>query len=137
MAATPPPASENSGPGKPVPWDPVLTVAVGRPNGRHIQDYLSRDGYGALRKAVRELSPQDVIKEVTDSKLVGRGGAGFPTGVKWGGTARNPAPRYLVVNADESEPGTFGNRYAMDADPHMLLEGMLICCYAVGIEKAH
>jgi NADH-quinone oxidoreductase subunit F len=110
---------------------------VGRPNSCEIEDYLSRDGYTALKKVLAQMTPQDVIKEITDSKLVGRGGAGFPTGVKWGGTARNPAPRYLVVNADESEPGTFGNRYAMDTDPHMLLEGMIICCYAVDIQKAH
>jgi NADH-quinone oxidoreductase subunit F len=114
-----------------------LTAAFGRPSSHEIGDYLSRGGYEALRKALREMTPADVIKVVTDSKLVGRGGAGFPTGVKWSGTARNPAPRYLVVNADESEPGTFGNRYCMDADPHMLLEGMLICCYAVGIEQAY
>jgi NADH-quinone oxidoreductase subunit F len=133
----PPAGPPSAGPGQPVPWEPVLSAAVGRPGGRHIEDYLRRDGYTALRKVLDQMTPQDVIKEVTDSKLVGRGGAGFPTGVKWGGTARNPAPRYLVVNADESEPGTFGNRYAMDADPHMLLEGMLICCFAVDIQKAH
>jgi NADH-quinone oxidoreductase subunit F len=138
MAQTPPPAAPSTGgPGLPIPFEPVLTAAFGRPNSTHIDDYHLRDGYTALRKTVETMSPQDVIKEVTDAKLLGRGGAGFPTGVKWGGTARNPAPRYLVVNADESEPGTFGNRYAIDADPHMLLEGMLICCYAVGIQKAH
>ncbi len=138
MSQSPTPqAPQSYGPGQPVPWEPVLTQAVGRPNGRYIADYLSRGGYEALRKAVTQMTPQEVIKEVTDSKLVGRGGAGFPTGVKWSGTARNPKPRYLVVNADESEPGTFGNRYAMDADPHMLLEGMLICCYAVDIQKAY
>jgi NADH-quinone oxidoreductase subunit F len=115
----------------------VLTAAVGRPNSRDIQDYIDRGGYTALRTVVAEMTPADVIKTVSDSKLLGRGGAGFPTGLKWGGTARNPTPRHLVVNADESEPGTFGNRYAMDTDPHMLLEGMLICCFAVGIEKAH
>jgi len=120
-----------------VPWEPVLTAAFTRPHGYEIDDYLSRGGYEALRKVLREMAPADVIKVVSDSKLVGRGGAGFPTGLKWGGTARNPKPRHLVVNADESEPGTFGNRYCMDADPHGLLEGMLICCYAVDIQQAY
>jgi NADH-quinone oxidoreductase subunit F len=115
----------------------VLSAAVGRPNSQEIEDYLSRGGYSALRKVVGEMTPEEVVKVVTDSKLVGRGGAGFPTGVKWGMTARTPRPHHLVVNADESEPGTFGNRYAMDADPHGLIEGMIICCYAVDIQKAH
>ncbi|HEX2034904.1 MAG TPA: LuxR C-terminal-related transcriptional regulator, partial [Chloroflexota bacterium] len=131
------PAAPAGGPGLPVPFAPVLTAAVGHPGGRGLDAYRARGGYRALRRALTELSPEEVIRTVTESKLVGRGGGGFPTGDKWAWTARNPAPRYLVVNADESEPGTFGNRYAMDADPHMLLEGMLICCYAVGIEKAH
>ncbi|MBI3971178.1 MAG: NADH-quinone oxidoreductase subunit NuoF [Chloroflexi bacterium] len=141
MAQTPgqpiQPAQPQRGPGLPVPWEPVLSAAVGRPNSRDIDDYISRGGYDALKKALETMTPQDVTKVVADSKLVGRGGAGFPTGVKWGGTARNPAPRYLVVNADESEPGTFGNRYAIDADPHMLLDGMIICCYAVDIQQGH
>ncbi len=124
-------------PGLPIPWEPVLTAAMGDPNSLRIQNYVQRGGYTALRRCIEQMTPQDVIKDVTDSKLVGRGGAGFPTGMKWGGTARNPAPRYLVVNADESEPGTFGNRYAIDGDPHSLIEGMIICAFAVGIQTSH
>jgi Na+-translocating ferredoxin:NAD+ oxidoreductase RnfC subunit len=118
-------------PGLPIPFEPVLTAATGDPNSLKIENYINRGGYTALRKVAESMTPDEVIKDVGDSKLVGRGGAGFPTGVKWGGTRRNPGPRYLVVNADESEPGTFGNRYAIEGDPHMLIEGMLICCFAV------
>lgn len=139
MTQTPPAADApiQHGAGQPLPWEPVLMTAVGREGGRFLPDYLLRGGYQGLKKAVQEMDPDSVIKEVTDSKLLGRGGAGFPTGVKWGGTKRNPGPRHLVVNADESEPGTYGNRYAIDADPHGLLEGMLVCCFAVGIQQAY
>jgi NADH-quinone oxidoreductase subunit F len=133
----PPPQTPQRGPGLPVPWARVLTAAAGRPRGQEVEDYLARGGYGALRVALARMTPQDVIDVVSAAKLVGRGGAGYPTGLKWAGAARGPAPRYLVVNADESEPGTFGNRYAIDADPHMLLEGMLLCCYAAGISRAY
>ena len=124
-------------PGLPIPFEPVLTAAFGNPQSLDINNYIQRGGYTALKRAVEQMSPDDVIKDMTDSKLVGRGGAGFPTGVKWGGTKRNPGPRYLVVNADESEPGTFGNRYAIEGDPHMLIEGMLLCAYAVDIKVTH
>ena len=83
------------------------------------------------------MTAEEIIKVVTDSKLRGRGGAGFPAGIKWGGTRSNPAPRYLVVNADESEPGSFANRIAMDSDPHMLLEGMIICSFAIDAHAAY
>jgi len=124
-------------PGLPVPFAPVLTAATGDPNSLDINNYMRRGGYSALRRAVEQMTPDDVIKDMSDSKLVGRGGAGFPTGLKWSSTKRNPGPRYLVVNADESEPGTFGNRYAIEGDPHALIEGMLLCCYAVEIKQAH
>lgn len=119
------------------PFEPVLTRNLGVQNSQEINVYIGRGGYEAARNAVTALSPEDVIKVVTVSKLRGRGGAGFPTGVKWSGTRANPAPRYLVVNADESEPGTFSNRIAMDSDPHMLLEGMIICAYAVDIHAGY
>jgi len=102
-----------------------------------LADYEARGGYTALRRALTSLQPQDVVKQIDDARLVGRGGAGYPTGLKWSLAAANPAPRYLVVNADESEPGTFGNRYAIEGDPHMLIEGMLLCAYAVGIRTSH
>ena len=129
--------TEQGGPGLPIPFEPVLTAALGRPGAHALADYERRGGYAALRRALEHMTPADVIKEVGAAKLIGRGGAGFPTGLKWSTAAANPAPRYLVVNADESEPGTFGNRYAIEGDPHMLLEGMLLCCYAVDIKVAH
>ncbi|MGH2369971.1 MAG: NADH-quinone oxidoreductase subunit NuoF, partial [Chloroflexota bacterium] len=135
MAQTPPPAAEPAAPA--APFEPVLTAAVGQPNSHEIEHYLGREGYQAARQAVTSMTPEEIIKVVTDSKLRGRGGAGFPAGIKWSGTRANPAPRYLVVNADESEPGTYSNRIAMDCDPHMLLEGMIICCFAVDIHAAY
>ena len=79
------------------------------------------------------MSPDDVIAEVKKSALRGRGGAGFPTGMKWSFVPKDsPKPKYVVCNADESEPGTFKDRYLMERDPHMLIEGMLIAAYALG-----
>ena len=79
------------------------------------------------------MSPDDVINEVKKSALRGRGGAGFPTGMKWSFVPKDsPKPKYVVCNADESEPGTFKDRYLMERDPHMLIEGMLIAAYALG-----
>ncbi|MDQ3700394.1 MAG: NADH-quinone oxidoreductase subunit F, partial [Chloroflexota bacterium] len=136
MAPTPPPsnpAPQGAPEGvlaPPPPFERVLTTAVGRPNSWEIESYLQRGGYVGARKAL-SMTPEEIIKVVTDSKLRGRGGAGFPAGIKWSGTRGNPAPRYLVVNADESEPGTYSNRYAMDTDPHMLLDGMIVCSFAV------
>jgi NADH:ubiquinone oxidoreductase subunit F (NADH-binding) len=123
--------------GATAPFEPVLTTGMGQARPWEVDDYVRRRGYEAARQVLNGMSPQDVIKVVTDSKLRGRGGAGFPAGIKWNGTRANPAPRYLVVNADESEPGTFSNRIAMDTDPHMLLEGMIICAYAVDIHAAY
>jgi len=130
-------AAQGAGPGLPIPFSPVLTAALGRLGAHEFGDYEGRGGYTALRRVIESMTRQDVIKDITDSKLVGRGGAGFPTGLKWSMAARNRAPRYLVVNADESEPGTFGNRYGIEGDPHMLIEGMIICAFAVGIQTAH
>ncbi len=143
MAQTPPPASPapdgapQGAPPPAVPFERVLTAAMGQPGSHELDHYLRRGGYVGAHKALTSMTPEEVIKVVTDSKLRGRGGAGFPAGIKWSGTRGNPAPRYLVVNADESEPGTYGNRYAMDTDPHMLLEGMIICSFAVGINLAY
>jgi NADH-quinone oxidoreductase subunit F len=134
MTQTPPPAE--SAP-EPTPFEPVLTVAMGQPESWTMARYRARGGYDGARKAVTTMTAEEIIKVVTDSKLRGRGGAGFPAGIKWGGTRSNPAPRYLVVNADESEPGSFANRIAMDSDPHMLLEGMIICSFAIDAHAAY
>jgi len=96
--------------------------------------YLQQGGYTALERA-RELGPEAVVQAISDSKLLGRGGAAFPTGAKWEAVARQPArPHYLVCNADESEPGTFKDRVLMESDPFALLEAMTIAAYATGCE---
>ena len=100
-----------------------------------LDSYRSHGGYSALRRAV-ELGPVGVLREVVESRLLGRGGAAFPTGVKWEAVAHQPAhPHFLVCNADESEPGTFKDRVLMEGDPFALLEAMTIAAYATGCER--
>jgi NADH-quinone oxidoreductase subunit F len=97
-----------------------------------IAEYERTGGYQALRKAVRSMSPQEVTEEVKKSSLRGRGGAGFPTGLKWSFVPVDaPQPKYLVCNADEMEPGTFKDRMLLEGDPHMLVEGMILAAYAI------
>jgi len=97
--------------------------------------YEATGGYAALRKALA-MPPEEVIAEVKASNIRGRGGAGFPTGVKWGFLPPDIRPRYLVVNADESEPGTFKDRQLLERDPHQLVEGIVISAYALDVEHA-
>jgi NADH-quinone oxidoreductase subunit F len=101
-----------------------------------LNEYIEKGGYGALEKALKELTPQDVIKEVKNSGLRGRGGAGFPTGLKWDFVPKEKMKKYLVVNADEGEPGTFKDREIMERNPHLLLEGTAIASYAIGADEA-
>ena len=98
--------------------------------------YEATGGYAALRKALNEMTPEQVVDAVKASNMRGRGGAGFPTGVKWGFLA-DASPRYLVINADESEPGTFKDRQLLERDPHQLLEGIIISSYALGVDEAY
>ncbi|MGW1671993.1 NADH-ubiquinone oxidoreductase-F iron-sulfur binding region domain-containing protein [Streptomyces sp. NPDC002324] len=119
--------------------DPSLTLLgrVGVVDPTSLDDYRAHGGYTALRRAF-ELGPAGVIREVTDSGLVGRGGAAFPTGRKWQATASQPdRPHYLVCNADESEPGTFKDRVLMEGDPFSLVEAMTIAAYATGAHRGH
>ena len=112
--------------------DPGLRLLrrVGQVDPRSLDDYRAHGGYAALRRAC-ELGPEGVIRELVDSKLLGRGGAAFPTGRKWEAVARQPAsPHYLVCNADESEPGTFKDRVIMEGDPFSLIEAMTVAAYA-------
>ncbi len=102
-----------------------------------IEEYETTGGYSALKKALTRFTPEDVIILVEESTLRGRGGAGFPTGRKWRFAVANPKPRYLVCNADESEPGTFKDRIIIERDPHLLLEGMIIAGYAIGAEEGY
>ena len=102
----------------------------------NIEEYIARDGYAALGKCLNELKPQDVIKEIKDSGLRGRGGGGFPTGLKWEIASKNNADqKYVVCNADEGDPGAFMDRSVLEGDPHAILEAMAICGYAIGATK--
>ena len=103
-----------------------------------IDEYIARDGYKALVKVLQNMTPEDVIQEIKDSGLRGRGGGGFPTGKKWEFCRKNPgSPKYLICNADEGDPGAFMDRSIIEADPHSLIEGMLIAAYAIGAEKGY
>ena len=114
-----------------------LLRRVGVVDPSSLADYRAHGGYAALRRAL-ELGPEGVLRDVKDSKLVGRGGAAFPTGVKWEAVAHQPArPHYLVCNADESEPGTFKDRELMEGDPFAVLESMTIAAYATGCERGY
>ncbi len=111
---------------------------AGKIDPSRIQDYLSVGGYAALVRCLATMTPQGVIYEVTASGLRGRGGAGFPTGQKWSLVARqHNTPKYIIANLDEGDPGVFANRTLAEADPHAILEGMLIAAYAVGAEKGY
>jgi NADH-quinone oxidoreductase subunit F len=111
---------------------------VGVVDPASLEAYRVQGGLAGLRKALLAMAPAEVIAEVKASKLVGRGGAAFPTGVKWELTANNPpGPRYVICNADESEPGAFKDRVLLEGDPFRILEGLLIACYAVGAERGY
>jgi len=107
-------------------------------NIRSYEVYRKEGGYRSVEKALKTLSPDQVTEEVKKSGLRGRGGAGFPTGMKWSFLAKpTGVPRYLVVNADESEPGTFKDRYLMEFIPHLLIEGMITSSYALGSNRSY
>jgi NADH-quinone oxidoreductase subunit F len=111
--------------------DPVLTTHVREPNAFTLDFYLQKGGYAGLRKALA-MKPDEVIELVKASGLRGRGGAGFPTGMKWQFVLKDsPKPAYLACNADESEPGTFKDHVLMERNPHLLIEGCLIACHAI------
>ena len=117
---------------------PVLSTRFKDPGGTWFEDYVTDGGYLAARKALTSMTPEQVIDEVSKAKLRGLGGAGFPTGKKWSFIPKQTAkPKYLVVNADEGEPGTFKDRYILERDPHALLEGIVIAAYAIGSHKAY
>ena len=115
----------------------VLSRRFGRPNSAAIDTYLADGGYQAFLKAAK-MKPEEIIEEVKISNLRGRGGAGFPAGMKWSFVPRNsPKPKYIVVNADESEPGTCKDRLLMEYDPHLLIEGCLIAGLSVGAHAGY
>ena len=119
-------------------FEPVLLRRVGRPDSQSLATYRADGGYRALTRAVSEMTPAQVIDIVKDSGLRGRGGAGFLTGLKWTFLPKgHPGPIYMCVNADESEPCTFSNRILMEEDPHQVLEGIILSCYATRVSTAY
>ncbi len=130
----PPPSTEPPQAGQP---GLRLLRRVGVADPESLDDYRAHGGYDALRRAF-DIGPDGVLREVLDSKLMGRGGAAFPTGRKWDAVARQPRrPHYLICNADESEPGTFKDRVIMESDPFSLIESMTIAAYATGCEHGY
>lgn len=116
----------------------IVLERAGQINPDDIEDYIAHDGYAALGLALTTMKPEDVIGEITKSGLRGRGGAGFPTGLKWRFVAQAKGhPKYVICNADESEPGTFKDRLILEGDPHSVLEAMVIAGYAVGANEGY
>ena len=117
-------------------YAPVLLPHPGRTTSVSLEEYRAEDGYVGWRRALTQMTPDAVVEEVKASGLRGRGGAGFPTGAKWGFIPKGPGAKYVAVNADESEPGTFKDRELIEIEPHRVLEGIALCCYAIGAETA-
>ncbi|MFZ9531951.1 MAG: NADH-quinone oxidoreductase subunit NuoF [Ilumatobacteraceae bacterium] len=120
-----------------VPTGPrIITSRFDVADGHTYAGYVRTGGYASLRKAVSSMTPQQVHDEVKAAEIQGRGGAGFPAGTKWGFLPAGVHPRYLVINGDESEPGTYKDRLLMERDPHQLIEGIVIACYALNAAQA-
>jgi NADH-quinone oxidoreductase subunit F len=119
-------------------FEPVLLANINKPDSHTLSVYESGGGYRALKKVLAEMEPAGVQDLVKESALRGRGGAGFPCGLKWTFLPKNhPGPIYFCLNADESEPGTFNNRILMEQDPHQVLEGLIISCFATRASTAY
>ncbi|BAT71012.1 NADH-quinone oxidoreductase subunit F [Thermosulfidibacter takaii ABI70S6] len=114
----------------------LLLANVDKPDSEKLETYKAAGGYERLRKALFDMKPDEIVEEVKKSGLRGRGGAGFPTGLKWSFVPKTDEPKYLVCNADEGEPGTFKDRVIIEKDPHLLLEGVAISAYAIGAHEA-
>ena len=116
----------------------IVLERAGLIDPTNIEDYILHDGYTALGKVLTEMSPTQVMAEITQSGLRGRGGAGFPTGLKWSFVAKaHGEKKYVICNADESEPGTFKDRVVLEGDPHSIIEAMAIAGYAVGADEGY
>lgn len=121
-----------------MPFEPVLLARISKPNSAALETYRADGGYKTFERVVKEMQPQQVVDAVKASGLRGRGGAGFPCGVKWTFLPKDhPGPIYLCVNADESEPCTFNNRVLMELDPHQVLEGIMIAAFATRATTAY
>ena len=116
----------------------IILRNCGHINPESIDDYIAAGGYGALKKVLSQMSPEEVIDEIKRSGLRGRGGAGFPTGQKWEFCRRAPGnPKYMICNADEGDPGAFMDRSTMEGDPHTVIEGMVIAAYTIGANEGY
>lgn len=116
----------------------LLLENINVPGIKSFDVYRANGGYRSVEKALKTMSPDDVMEEVKKSGLRGRGGAGFPTGMKWSFLDRkSDKPRYLVCNADESEPGTFKDRFLMEYIPHILIEGLIVSSYSLGSNSTY
>ena len=114
----------------------IVLANSGEIDPERIEAYIAADGYQALHDVLREMTPKEVVEAMIKSGLRGRGGAGFPTGLKWGTVAKTPSPqKYVICNADEGDPGAFMDRSVLESDPHSVLEGMAIAAYAVGANQ--
>jgi bidirectional [NiFe] hydrogenase diaphorase subunit len=114
----------------------IVLANSGIVDPERLESYIAADGYVALHSVLTEMTPNDVVEQIVTSGLRGRGGAGFPTGLKWGTVAKSPGTRkYVICNADEGDPGAFMDRSVLESDPHSVLEGMAIAAYAVGADQ--
>src|SRR5204863_1368891 len=121
-----------------MPYEPVLLARLNKPDSHRLEGYRADGGYASFERTLREKKPHEIVTQVKDSGLRGRGGAGFPCGLKWTFLPKDhPGPIYLCVNADESEPCTFNNRILMEEDPHQVLEGILLASYATRASTAY
>jgi NADH-quinone oxidoreductase subunit F len=121
-----------------MPYEPVLLANIHKQDSHTLRVYEAGGGYRALKSALKDKSPKDILELVKSSNLRGRGGAGFPTGLKWSFLPeKHPGPVYFCVNADESEPGTIVNRVQMEGDSHQVLEGIILSCYATRATTAY
>src|SRR6476659_2968777 len=119
-------------------FEPVLLANVGKPNSHTLAGYEAAGGDRALRKVLAEMTSAALVEMVKSSNLRGRGGAGFPTGLKWSFLPKDhPGPVYMCINADESEPGTFNNRLLMEDDPHQVIEGTILAAFATRATTAY
>jgi bidirectional [NiFe] hydrogenase diaphorase subunit len=116
----------------------IVLENSGRIDPERIEDYIAHDGYAALVSAITEMTPQDVVQQVVESGLRGRGGAGYPTGLKWSTVAKTgEQQKYVICNADEGDPGAFMDRAVLESDPHRVLEGMAIAAFATGAQRGY
>jgi NADH-quinone oxidoreductase subunit F len=119
-------------------YEPILLARIQTPQPASVEAYRRDGGYATFERVLKEMKPVEVVTQVKDSGLRGRGGAGFPTGLKWTFLPKDhPGPIYLCVNADESEPCTYNNRILMEKDPHQVLEGIMLSCFAINSERAY